>query len=167
MARVDTDRGARVIVYQTSDTTFTGTWALAQHASLGALRAAETGRPVVQAALTGDTAAFDTRGRLLSWMSESRSGIDIVHLTLPAAASRTPYDLLGDYVPWAAVGIAAAAAAVAFARSGRGRQGGRGGRGGGLLRIPWAGSHRGGPDVSPSVDAPRSGVLARREDDTV
>jgi apolipoprotein N-acyltransferase len=164
MARVDTDRGARVIVYQTSDTTFTGTWALAQHASLGALRAAETGRPVVQAALTGDTAAFDARGRLLSWMGESRSGIDIVHLTLPAAASRTPYDLLGDYVPWAAVGIAAAAAAVAFTWPGRGGQGGRDGR---LLRIPWAGNHRGGSDVSPSVDAPRSGVLAGREDDTV
>jgi apolipoprotein N-acyltransferase len=161
MARVDTDHGARVIVYQTSDTTFTGTWALAQHASLGALRAAETGRPVVQAALTGDSAAFDARGRLLSWMGESRSGIDIVHLPLPAAASRTPYDLLGDYVPWTAVGIAAAAAAVAFARSDRS------GRDGWRRRIPWAGNHRGAPDVSRSVDAPRSGVLAGREDDIV
>jgi apolipoprotein N-acyltransferase len=161
MARVDTDQGARVIVYQTSDTTFTGTWAVAQHASLGALRAAETGRPVVQAALTGDTAAFDARGRLLSWMSESRSGIDIVHLTLPAAASRTPYDLLGDFMPWVAVGIAAAAAALAFARSGGG------GRGWRLLRIPWVGNHRGASDVPPSVDAPRSGVLAGSEDDTV
>jgi apolipoprotein N-acyltransferase len=165
MARVDTDQGARVIVYQTSDSTFTGTWALAQHASLGALRAAETGRPVVQAALTGDSAAFDARGRLLSWMSESRSGIDIVHLTLPDAASRTPYDLLGDYVPWVAVGIAAAAAAVALTRPGT--RSGRGGRGGRLLRIPWAGNHRGASDVSPSVGAPRSEVLAGREDDIV
>jgi apolipoprotein N-acyltransferase len=154
MARVDTGRGARVIVYQTSDTTFTGTWALAQHASLGALRAAETGRPVVQAALTGDSAAFDARGRLLSWLGGSRSGIDIVHLPLPAAASRTPFDQLGDYVPWSAVGIAAAAAALAFIRSGRG------GRDRWRLRIPWAGNHRGALDVSPSVDAPRSGVLA-------
>ena len=63
MSRVDTDHGAQVIVYQTADSTFQGTGALAQHASLGALRAAETGRPVVQAALTGDSAAFDARGR--------------------------------------------------------------------------------------------------------
>jgi apolipoprotein N-acyltransferase len=158
MARVDTDRGARVIVYQTSDTTFTGTWALPQHASLGALRAAETGRPVVQAALTGDSAAFDARGRLLYWMDQSRSGIAIVHLALPAAASRTPYDRLGDYVPWTAVGIAVAAAAVAFARSGRG---------GRRLRIPWAGNHRDGSDVSPSAGAPKSGVLAGREQDDI
>ena len=40
MARVDTDHGAQVIVYQTADSTFQGTGALAQHASLGALRAA-------------------------------------------------------------------------------------------------------------------------------
>ncbi len=56
-----------MIIYQTSDSTFQGSWALAQHASLSALRAAETGRPVVQAALTGDSAAFDARGRVLAW----------------------------------------------------------------------------------------------------
>ena len=107
MARVDTDEGAQVIVYQTADTTFQGTWALAQHASLGALRAAETGRPVVQAALTGDSAAFDARGRLVAWMGASQRGVTDVRLTLPAATSRTVYDRLGDYVPWAAVAIVA------------------------------------------------------------
>jgi hypothetical protein len=62
MSRVDTDHGAQMIIYQTSDSTWQAgweQWVLAQHASLGALRAAETGRPVVQAALTGDSAAFD------------------------------------------------------------------------------------------------------------
>jgi apolipoprotein N-acyltransferase len=116
MSRVDTDHGAQVIVYQTSDSTFNGTWALAQHASLGALRAAETGRPVVQAALTGDSAAFDDRGRLLSWLGPARDGVDLVHLNLPVASARTPYDRLGDYVPWTAVGIAALAAGVALLR---------------------------------------------------
>ena len=80
MSRVDTDRGAQVIVYQTADTTFQGTWALAQHTSLGALRAAETGRPVVQAALTGDSAAFDAQGRVLAWMSSSQHGVIPVRL---------------------------------------------------------------------------------------
>ncbi len=123
MSRADTGQGAQLIVYQTSDSTFQGTWALAQHASLGALRAAETGRPVVQAALTGDSAAFDARGRLVAWMGESQRGVKLVRLGLPATSSRTPYDRLGDYVPWAAVGIAALAALASVARK-RGHLGG-------------------------------------------
>ncbi|MGO8889835.1 MAG: apolipoprotein N-acyltransferase, partial [Streptosporangiaceae bacterium] len=63
MARVDTDKGAQLIVYQSATSTFQGTWGPDQHASLAAVRAAETGRPAVQAALTGVTVAFDARGR--------------------------------------------------------------------------------------------------------
>jgi apolipoprotein N-acyltransferase len=110
MSRVDTDNGAQVIVYQTSDSTFQASWAPAQHAALGALRAAETGRPVVQAALTGDSAAFDARGRLLAWGGTSYRGVLLVHLDLPPTSAKTPYDELGDYVPWLAVAIAAVAA---------------------------------------------------------
>lgn len=126
MSRADTGQGAQLIVYQTSDSTFQDTWALAQHASLGALRAAETGRPVAQAAMTGDSAAFDPRGRLVAWMGESQRGVKLVRLGLPATSSRTPYDRLGDYVPWAAVGIAALAALADVARK-RGHLGGRSG----------------------------------------
>ena len=43
MSRVDTDHGAQLILYQTSDSTFQASWAPAQHAALGAVRAAETG----------------------------------------------------------------------------------------------------------------------------
>jgi apolipoprotein N-acyltransferase len=116
MSRVDTNQGAQLIVYQTADSTFQGTWALAQHASLGALRAAETGRPVVQAALTGDSAAFDARGRVVAWMGETRRGVMLARLSLPATSSRTPFDRLGDYVPWTAVGIAALAAVIGLIR---------------------------------------------------
>jgi apolipoprotein N-acyltransferase len=132
MSRVDTDRGAQVIVYQTADSTFQGTWALAQHASLGALRAAETGRPVVQAALTGDSAAFDARGRVLAWMSSSQHGVIPVRLTLPVTSSRTIYDRLGDYVPWTAVGIAVLFGFTPLAGSmRRSHSGGKGGAVGG------------------------------------
>jgi apolipoprotein N-acyltransferase len=123
MSRVDTDHGAQVIVYQTSDTTFQGTWALEQHAALDALRAAETGRPVVQAALTGDSDAFDSRGRPLAWMSQTQRGVITVRLSLPATSSRTIYDQLGDYVPWTATGIAAAAALAGLWRLRRQRTG--------------------------------------------
>jgi apolipoprotein N-acyltransferase len=121
MSRVDTDNGAQVIFYQTSDSTFQASWAPAQHAALGAVRAAETGRPVAQAALTGDSAAFDARGRELAWAGTNYRGVLTVRLALPAVSSRTLYDRLGDYVPWIAVGIAALAALMGLARMRRSR----------------------------------------------
>jgi apolipoprotein N-acyltransferase len=121
MSRVATDRGAQLIIYQTSDSTFQASWALAQHAALGALRAAETGRPVVQAALTGDSAAFDPRGRLLAWGGAGFRGVLDVPLGLPPVSARTLYDQLGDYVPWTAVGIAALAAGAGLIRGRRDR----------------------------------------------
>ena len=130
MARVDADQGAQLIVYQSATSTFQGTWGPDQHASLGAVRAAETGRPVVQAALTGDTVAFDARGRLLAWMGQSSHGVVTVRLGLPATSARTIYDRLGDYVPWAALAVVVAAALVMFANS-RGLTGRRAGIGGG------------------------------------
>jgi apolipoprotein N-acyltransferase len=121
MSRVDTDQGAQLIVYQTSDSTWQAgwEWAQPQHAALSALRAAETGRPVVQAALTGDSVAFDARGRLLVWKGSAFRGVALVRLGLPPASARTLYDRLGDYVPWAAVAIAALAAGIALIRTGR------------------------------------------------
>jgi apolipoprotein N-acyltransferase len=121
MSRVDTDHGAQLIVYQTSDSTWQAgwEWVQAQHAALSALRAAETGRPVVQAALTGDSVAFDPRGRLLVWKSSKFRGVAVARIGLPPASARTPYDQLGDYVMWIAVGIAALAAAIALLRTGK------------------------------------------------
>ena len=117
MARVDTDHGAQLIVYQSATSTFQSTWGPDQHASLAAVRAAETGRPVVQAALTGVTVAFDSQGRLLAWMGQSSHGVVAVRLGLPAASARTVYDRFGDYVPWSALAIVVMAALVMFANS--------------------------------------------------
>ena len=117
MSRVDTDLGAQLIVYQSATSTFQGTWGPDQHASLSAVRAAETGRPVVQAALTGVTVGFDARGRLLAWMGQSSHGVVTIRLGLPATSARTFYDRAGDYVPWAAVAIVILAALVMFANS--------------------------------------------------
>jgi apolipoprotein N-acyltransferase len=123
MSRVDANLGAQLIVYQTSDSTFQQSWAPAQHASLAAVRAAETGRPVVQAALTGDTVAFDARGRLLARMTANQRGVTVVRLGLPPANTRTPYDRLGDVVPWVATGITLIAAASWIIRVRRSRRG--------------------------------------------
>ena len=114
MSRADALRGAQLIVYQTSDSTFQGSWAPAQHASLGALRAAETGRPVVQAALTGVSAAYDAQGRLLASMGTAHRGLLTVRLGLTPAPVLTPFDRAGDVVPWIAIGIALLAALIQF-----------------------------------------------------
>ena len=116
MSRVTAEQGAQLIVYQSSTSTFQGTWGPDQHASLAALRAAETGRPAVQAALTGDTVAFDARGRQLAWLDQSASGVATVRLSLPATTARTFYDQAGDYVMWAGVAVTALAALVMLGR---------------------------------------------------
>lgn len=107
LGREVTRRGARMLVYESSTSSFQGSWAPPQHAALGAVRAAETGRPVVQAALTGVSAAFDPRGRRIAWMDTSRRGTAVV--AIPPSTGRTPYDRFGDVVPWLAVFVAAGA----------------------------------------------------------
>jgi apolipoprotein N-acyltransferase len=116
MSRVDADLGAQLMVYQSEVSTFQGTWGPDQQASLAALRAAETGRPVVQAALTGDTVAFDARGRQQVWLDQSGRGVVTVREALPASSARTFYDQAGDYVMWAGVAITALAGLVMLGR---------------------------------------------------
>jgi apolipoprotein N-acyltransferase len=116
MSQVETNQGAQLIVYQSSTSTFQGTWGPDQQGSLAAVRAAETGRPVVQAALTGDSVAFDARGRQLAWLGQDSSGVVPVTLSLPAQASKTFYDQAGDYVMWSGVGLTALAALVMLLR---------------------------------------------------
>jgi apolipoprotein N-acyltransferase len=130
MSRAEADQGAQLIVYQSETSTFQGTWGPDQHASLAALRAAETGRPVAQAALTGDSVAFDARGRQLLWLGQNSSGVASVRLELPAATARTFYDQAGDYVMWTCVGVAALAGLVMLGRR-RGFLGGSAGISGG------------------------------------
>jgi len=161
MSRVDTDHGAQVILYQTSDSTFQASWAPAQHAALSAVRAAETGRPVAQAALTGDSAAFDDRGRQLAYASSSYRGVLLVRLALPAASARTLYDRLGDYVPWTAVAIAALAAAIGLTRIRRSRQSpGNGPASGPAVRISLDSSRITGSPASPAGADDRSHASA-------
>jgi len=109
MSRVDAENGAQLLVYQSSTSTFQGTWGPDQHASLAAIRAAETGRPAVQAALTGATVAFDARGREIAWMGQSGHGVVTATLGLPAGSARTFYGQAGDYVMWTGVGVSALA----------------------------------------------------------
>jgi apolipoprotein N-acyltransferase len=110
LARNLASDGADLVVVQTADTTFQGSWGLDQHASLSAVRAVESGRPVLQAALSGTSAAFDARGRRLAWAPGDWRGAGMVEL--PLSAERTPYARVGDVVPLAC-GVALVTGAVA------------------------------------------------------
>ncbi|NEE18187.1 apolipoprotein N-acyltransferase, partial [Streptomyces sp. SID7499] len=80
----------------------------AQHASLGALRAAENGRPMVHATLTGISAAYGPRGeRVGSPLGTDASAAEV--FDLPLAGGSTLYGRLGD---WPVYGALAALAAL-------------------------------------------------------
>lgn len=102
--------GADVTVVQGSLTTFQGSWAHAQQASLEAVRAVESGRPAVLVSLSGTSAAFDARGRPLTWLGPDHCGVFVVNV--PLSHEVTPYVHLGDRLPAVAAGILALATAT-------------------------------------------------------
>ncbi|MCX5374402.1 apolipoprotein N-acyltransferase [Streptomyces sp. NBC_00015] len=88
--------GADVLVAQSSTSSFQHSWAPAQHASLGALRAAETGRPFVHSTLTGVSAVYDASGRRVgSWLGTEASTTAVYDV--PLADGVTPYVRYGDW----------------------------------------------------------------------
>jgi apolipoprotein N-acyltransferase len=132
LARNLAARGADLVVVQTADTTFQGSWGLDQHASLSAVRAVESGRPVLQAAISGTSAAFDARGRRLAWAPGDWRGAATVEV--PLSGERTPYVRVGDVVPLACGLALAVAAVVAIRRRGRVSRDGNGRRTGSTPR---------------------------------
>ena len=64
--------------------------------------AVQTGRPAVLGAMSGTSAAFDARGRLLLWQPHQATGAFVV--TVPLVGVDTPYMRVGDWALWAAAG---------------------------------------------------------------
>ncbi|WP_030081196.1 apolipoprotein N-acyltransferase [Streptomyces baarnensis] len=103
--------GAQVLVAQSATSTFQDSWAPAQHASLGALRAAENGRPMVHATLTGISAAYGPRGeRVGRPLGTDASAAEV--FDLPLARGETLYGRLGDWPVYGALAALAALCAV-------------------------------------------------------
>ncbi|MGX1567473.1 apolipoprotein N-acyltransferase, partial [Streptomyces sp. NPDC055509] len=110
MTRHLTREGADVLVGQSSTSTFQQSWAPEQHASLAALRAAETGRPMVHATLTGVSAVYGPSGqRIGPWLGTDASAAQVYEV--PLAHGTTPYVRHGDWTVHAALLILAAWAA--------------------------------------------------------
>ncbi|BBY08592.1 apolipoprotein N-acyltransferase [Mycobacterium noviomagense] len=101
-------RGAQLLAYQTSTSTFQGSWAQPQLAGAIAVRAAEVGHPAAHAGLSGDSAAFDARGRKLAWCASNYRGVRIVDV--PLGAQVTVYQRLGEWVLMLAFSTLGAAA---------------------------------------------------------
>ncbi|WP_181767066.1 apolipoprotein N-acyltransferase, partial [Streptomyces albidus (ex Kaewkla and Franco 2022)] len=102
MSRQLVRQDVRLLVAQSSTSSFQESWAPAQHASLAALRAAETGRPMVHATLTGRSAVYGPRGeRVGEWLGTDRSTAEVYEV--PLATGETVYVRTGDWVVGGAV----------------------------------------------------------------
>lgn len=128
MSRELVDEGAEVLVAQSSTSSFQDGWAPAQHASLAALRSAETGRSVVHGTLTGVSAVFGPDGqRIGPPLGTDHSGAQAY--SVPVGEGRTPYVRYGDWTVWLALaalgGYAAGSLVVAGRRRLRTRRAGR------------------------------------------
>ncbi|GAA3308463.1 hypothetical protein GCM10020295_70560 [Streptomyces cinereospinus] len=96
MSRALARAGADVLVAQSATSTFQQSWAPAQHASLAALRAAETGRPMVHSTLTGVSAVYGPDGgRIGPPLGTDESTARVYEV--PLADGVTPYARLGAW----------------------------------------------------------------------
>jgi apolipoprotein N-acyltransferase len=106
--------GAQLLAYQSSTSTFQGSWAQPQLASQAAVHAVEVGRAAVHAGLSADSSAFDGRGRKLAWCPSTYRGATVV--AVPLESFNTGYQRLGDWVLGMAFSILAGAGVVATLR---------------------------------------------------
>jgi len=96
MSRHLAQDGAGVLLAQSSTSSFQNSWAPEQHATLAALRAAETGRPMVHATLTGVSAVYGPSGqRIGSWLGTNKSTTQVYDV--PLAHGVTPYVRYGAW----------------------------------------------------------------------
>jgi apolipoprotein N-acyltransferase len=115
LPRREVQLGAQLLAYQSSTSTFQGSWAQPQLASQVAVHAVEVGRAAVHAGLSGDSAAFDARGRELAWRPSTYRGPIVVDV--PLGSVTTVYQRLGDWVLAMAFSILAAAGVHATLRA--------------------------------------------------
>jgi apolipoprotein N-acyltransferase len=117
LPRKEVQLGAQLLAYQSSTSTYQGSWAQPQLASQVAVHAVEVGRSAVHAGLSGDSAAFDARGRQLVWRPAGYRGATVV--PVPLGSVSTLYQRLGDWVLALAFSIVVCTCAVGALRSRR------------------------------------------------
>ena len=92
-------KGAELVVLTTNDSSFLESEASREHVIISELRAVETGRWVVHAAISGESAIVDQTGRV-----REHTGLfqqRILRASVPTSEARTIYVRFGDWFPWA------------------------------------------------------------------
>ncbi|WP_329193372.1 MULTISPECIES: apolipoprotein N-acyltransferase [unclassified Streptomyces] len=116
MSRRLTRDGAALLVTQSATSSFQDSWAPAQHASLAALRAAEDGRPVVHATLTGISEVHGPSGERIGPALPTSASTAAVY-EVPLARGTTLYVRFGNWPVGAGLAALAAYCAARAARS--------------------------------------------------
>jgi len=99
------------LVNVTNDAWFGDSTGPRQHLAAARMRAVEEGLPLLRAANTGISAAFDARGHELARLGMRRTGTRVV--ALPAPLPATPYARLGLALPGLAASVALGLALIA------------------------------------------------------
>ena len=106
--------GAQVIVVSTNNRSYERSANSAQHLAIGQMRAAETGRPVVQAAISGISAFIDADG-----VVHGRTRLfdrTVLKQTVTTTSGQTPYVRYGEWMLWASTMAVAACVLLALTR---------------------------------------------------
>ena len=122
MSRALVRDGAQVLVAQSSTSTFQHSWAPEQHASLGALRAAETWRPMVHATLTGVSAVYGPDGSRVGGELSTDASTAAVY-DVPLGGGTSPFVRYGEWPLQLSVGVLLVFGAVEAGRRIRGSGG--------------------------------------------
>ncbi|MGH9048771.1 MAG: apolipoprotein N-acyltransferase [Acidimicrobiia bacterium] len=91
--------GAEFIVVTTNNRSYRRSGNAAQHVALGQMRAAETGRPLVQASISGISAIIEAGGDVHDTTDLFVNTINVAEVT--PTTGQTPYVRYGDWVLWA------------------------------------------------------------------
>jgi apolipoprotein N-acyltransferase len=111
--------GAQVLVVSTNNRSYRRSPNSAQHLAIGQMRSAETGRPLVQAAISGISGVVDVDGVVHEQTKLFQNGL--VETTVGTVTGQTPYVKFGEWVLIACAAILLVALVMAVVRRGRKR----------------------------------------------
>jgi apolipoprotein N-acyltransferase len=107
-------RGAQMLLVSTNNRSYRRSANSAQHLAIGQMRAAETGRPLVQAAISGISAVVDADGAV---HGQTRLfDRTVLETTVAATTGQTPYVRYGEWVIFGSLALVVVAVVIALVR---------------------------------------------------